>query len=217
MGEMTDFEHALKRVGHHTDRAAAAAEAFVHRADREGLIDVAYATVDAPIGPLLVAATNRGLVKVAFGGKMPADKVLLDLAEDISPRVLEAPARLDSIRRQLDEYFEGRRTGFELPLDWRLSHGFGRRVLRHTARIRYGDVSTYKTLAAAAGSPRAARAAGNALGANPIPIVVPCHRIVATDGTLGGYAGGLAAKRRLLALERGKADVPAGGWEPSRR
>jgi methylated-DNA-[protein]-cysteine S-methyltransferase len=197
---MTDFEHALRRAGHHNDRAAAAAEAFLRRADHEGLIDVAYATVDAPIGKLLVAGTKRGLVRVAFGG-VPHDKVLLELAEDVSPRLLEAPARLDPIRRQLDEYFEGRRTGFELPLDWSLSHGFGRRVLRHTAGIPYGEVSTYKTVAAAAGSPRGARAAGNALGANPIPIVVPCHRVLRTGGAIGGYGGGPEVKKFLLELE----------------
>jgi methylated-DNA-[protein]-cysteine S-methyltransferase len=197
---MTDLERALRRAGHHDDRAAAAAEAFVDRAGREGLIDVAYATVDAPVGEVLVAGTRRGLVRVSFGN-VPHEKVLLELAEDVSPRLLEAPARLDSIRRQLDEYFEGRRTRFEVPLDWRLSHGFGRRVLRHTARIPYGDVSTYKEVAAAAGSPRAFRAAGNALGGNPIPIVVPCHRVLHTGGGLGGYGGGLDRKEFLLELE----------------
>jgi methylated-DNA-[protein]-cysteine S-methyltransferase len=198
---MKDFERALRRAGHHEDRAAAAAEGFVDRADREGLIDVAYTTVDSPVGSLLVAGTRRGLVKVAFGWNMPHDKVLLELAEDVSPRVLESPARLDSIRRQLDEYFEGRRTDFDLPLDWRLSHGFGRRVLMQTARIPFGDVSTYKGVAAAAGSPRGARAAGNALGANPIPIVVPCHRVLHSGGGLGGYGGGLDRKEFLLKLE----------------
>jgi methylated-DNA-[protein]-cysteine S-methyltransferase len=197
---MTDFERALRRAEHHSDRAAAAARAFVDRADREGLIDVAYATVDAPIGELLVAGTRHGLVKVAFE-EMPHDKVLLELSEDVSPRLLEAPARLDPIRRQLDEYFEGRRTEFDLPLDWSLSHGFGQRVLRHTALIAYGDVSTYKTVAAAAGSPRGARAAGNALGANPMPIVVPCHRVLHSGGGLGGYGGGVDRKEFLLRLE----------------
>jgi methylated-DNA-[protein]-cysteine S-methyltransferase len=115
--------------------------------------------------------------------------------------VLESPARLDSIRRQLDEYFEGRRTDFDLPLDWRLSHGFGRRVLMQTARIPFGGVSTYKSVAAAAGSPRGARAAGNALGANPIPIVVPCHRVLHSGGGLGGYGGGPDRKEFLLKLE----------------
>jgi methylated-DNA-[protein]-cysteine S-methyltransferase len=201
MGQMTDFERALRRMGHDHDRAAAAADAFVDRADREGLIDVAYATVDAPVGTLLVAGTRRGVVRVAFGEQMPHDKVLIELAEDVSPRVLEAPARLDSIRRQLDEYFEGRRTDFDLPLDWSLSHGFGQRVLRHTARIPYGRVSTYKGVAAAAGSPRGWRAAGNALGSNPIPIVVPCHRVLHSGGGLGGYGGGLERKEFLLKLE----------------
>ncbi len=151
---MTDFERALRRTGNHRDRAAAAAEAFVERAGREGLIDVAYTTIDGPVGKLLVAGTKRGLVRVAYSGHLPHDKVLLELAEDLSPRMLEAPGQLDSVRRQLEEYFEGRRTSFDLKLDWRLSHGFGQRVLRHTARIPYGHVSTYKTVAAAAGSPR---------------------------------------------------------------
>jgi methylated-DNA-[protein]-cysteine S-methyltransferase len=200
---MTEFERALRRAGHHDDRAAAAAEAFVERAGREGLIDVAYATVDSPspIGPLLVAGTRRGLLRVVFGENLPHDQILRELAEDISPRVLEAPARLDSIRRQLDEYFEGRRTSFDLQLDWRLTHGFMQRVLKHTARIPYGHVSTYKSMAAAAGSPRGARAAGNALGANPIPIVVPCHRVLHSGGGLGGYGGGLDRKEFLLKLE----------------
>jgi len=197
---MNDLERALWRAGDHDDRAAVAARAFVERADREGLIDVAYTTVDAPVGELLVAGTSRGLVRVAFGG-IPHEKVLLELAEDVSPRLIEAPARLDSIRRQLDEYFEGRRTRFEVGLDWRLTHGFARRVLKHTARIPYGDVSTYKSMAAAAGSPRGARAAGNALGANPIPIVVPCHRVLHSGGGLGGYGGGLDRKALLLELE----------------
>ena len=198
---MTDLERALRRMAHDHDRAGAAADAFIDRAEREGLIDVAYATVDAPVGTLLVAGTKRGLVRIAFGEHIPHDKVLLELAEDVSPRVLEAPAQLDSIRRQLDEYFEGRRTEFELLLDWSLSHGFGQRVLRHTARIPYGRVSTYKTVAAAAGSPRGWRAAGNALGANPIPIVVPCHRVLHSGGGLGGYGGGLERKEFLLRLE----------------
>ena len=197
---MTELERALRRAHHDHDHAAAAAGAFLDRANREGLIDVAYATVDSPVGELLVAGTGRGLVRIAFG-EMPHDKVLLELAEDVSPRVLEAPGRLDAIRRQLDEYFEGRRTDFELTLDWRLSHGFKRRVLGHTASIPYGRVSTYKTLAAAAGSPRGARAAGNALGANPIPIVVPCHRVLHSGGGLGGYGGGLDRKQFLLKLE----------------
>jgi methylated-DNA-[protein]-cysteine S-methyltransferase len=197
---MSEFERALRRADHHDDRVAAAATSFAERAAREGLVDVAYAVVDSPVGPLLIAGTKRGLVRVSFG-PIPQDKVLVELAEDISPRVLEAPGKLDSIRRQLGEYFEGRRTTFDLHLDWRLSHGFQRRVLGRTARIPYGEVSTYKMIAAAAGSPRGARAAGNALGANPIPIVVPCHRVLHSGGGIGGYGGGLDRKEFLLKLE----------------
>jgi methylated-DNA-[protein]-cysteine S-methyltransferase len=200
---MIDFERALRRPTPGDDRAATAAAAFAERAAREGLIDVSYATVDSPVGMLLIAQTKRGLVRIAYP-MVPHDKVLIELAEDISPRVLESPAKLDSVRRQLEEYFEGRRTRFDLELDWRLSHGFQRRVLSRTARIPYGEVSTYKTVAAAAGSPRGARAAGNALGANPIPIVVPCHRVLHTGGGLGGYGGGLDRKEFLLKLERAR-------------
>jgi methylated-DNA-[protein]-cysteine S-methyltransferase len=204
MEQMNELERTLKAAGResHEDRLAQATARLVKRAERERLIDVAYATLDSPVGKLLVAGTKRGLVRISFGEGFPHDKILIELAEDISPRILEAPTRLDSIRRELDEYFEGRRTSFDLPLDWRLSHGFGRRVLRQTARIPYGHVSTYKTLAAAAGSPRGYRAAGNALGANPIPIVVPCHRVLHSGGGLGGYGGGLDRKKFLLKLER---------------
>jgi methylated-DNA-[protein]-cysteine S-methyltransferase len=197
---MIDFERALRRATHHDDRAAAAAATFAERAAREGLLDVAYTTVESPVGALLVARTKRGLVRIAYP-MIPHDSVLIELAEDISPRVLESPAKLDAVRRQLDEYFEGRRTRFDLELDWRLSQGFQRRVLSRTARIPFGEVSTYKTIAAAAGSRRGARAAGNALGANPIPIVVPCHRVLHSGGGIGGYGGGLDRKEFLLKLE----------------
>jgi methylated-DNA-[protein]-cysteine S-methyltransferase len=198
---MNEFKRALQRTQTDKGRAAAAAGAFLDRADREGLVDVAYVIVDSPVGRLLLAETRKGLVRVSFGENYPQDKVLEELAEDVSPRVLEVPARLDGIRRELDEYFEGRRTRFDVPLDWRLTHGFGRRVLRHTAQIPYGRVSTYKTVAGEAGSPRAARAAGNALGSNPLPIVVPCHRVLHSGGGLGGYGGGLDRKVFLLELE----------------
>lgn len=198
---MNELERALRGVGQEHEGVAGATDAFLARAEQEGLVDVAYATLDSPVGRLLVAGTRRGLVRVVFGDNYPHDRVLLELAEDVSPRLLEAPARLDSVRRQLDEYFEGRRTKFDLALDWRLSHGFGRRVLNRTAKIPYGEVSTYKSMAVAAGSPRAARAAGNALGANPIPIVVPCHRVLHSGGGLGGYGGGLDRKVFLLELE----------------
>ena len=200
---MNELERALRRasVQEERDRAATAAAAFLARAERAGLVDVAYATFDSPIGALLVAGTKQGVVRITFGENYPIDKVLLELAEDVSPRMLEAPARLDAVRRELEEYFEGRRTKFDVSLDWRLSHGFSRRVLRHTTRIPYGAVSTYKSMAAAAGSPRGARAAGNALGQNPIPIVVPCHRVLHSGGGLGGYGGGLDRKEFLLQLE----------------
>ncbi len=172
------------------------------RAEADGLLDVAYAQVDSPLGPLTVAATRRGVLRVAYPER-PLDEVLAQLAATVSPRVLEAPARLEGVRRELDEYFEGRRRRFEEPIDWTLSRGFFRRVLRATARIAYGRVRTYAEVAASAGSPRAVRAAGNGLGSNPLPVVVPCHRVVRTGGGLGGYTGGLDRKEFLLALERG--------------
>jgi len=173
---------------------------FAEAAEADGLVDVAYATYEAPVGELLLAATRRGLVKVSFDVEDP-DATLERLAAEISPRVLERPARLDEARRELDEYFAGRRREFELSLDWRLSAGFRRRVLRATARIPFGETSTYGDVAAAAGSPRGYRAAGTALGANPLPIVVPCHRVLRTGGALGGYGGGLEMKEELLRIE----------------
>ncbi|HEX2233104.1 MAG TPA: methylated-DNA--[protein]-cysteine S-methyltransferase [Thermoleophilaceae bacterium] len=189
------------------DSAAALAEAppagldrqIVERAGGEKLVDVAYCSVDSPLGPLTVAGTRRGLVLVSY--QEPDDELLQRLADDLSPRVLEAPAQLDEARRELDEYFEGEREEFELPLDWSLVRGFARRVLRATAGIRYGDVSTYTKVAGRAGNARASRAAGNALGSNPIPIVVPCHRVLRTGGAMGGYGGGVERKEFLLRLE----------------
>jgi methylated-DNA-[protein]-cysteine S-methyltransferase len=167
-----------------------------------GLLDVAYATLDSPVGRILLALTPRGLVRIAYlDGDASEDAVLEDLAARVSPRVLAAPRRLDEPRRELDQYFAGRRLRFEIPLDWRLTRGFGRRVLQATARIPYGSVSSYRGVATDAGSPRAFRAAGNALGSNPLPIIVPCHRVLHADGGLGGYTGGLARKRVLLAVE----------------
>jgi methylated-DNA-[protein]-cysteine S-methyltransferase len=165
-----------------------------------GLLDVAYAEVDSPLGPLVVAATPRGLARVAYADD-GRDAALEDIARRISPRVLESPARLDATRRELDEYFEGRRREFDIPLDLSIVRGFGARVLAHTSTVPFGEVTTYADVAAAVGSPRGSRATGNALGANPIPIVVPCHRVLRTGGGLGGYTGGLERKRRLLAVE----------------
>jgi methylated-DNA-[protein]-cysteine S-methyltransferase len=170
------------------------------------LIDVAYALSDSPVGRILLASTERGLLRLAYLDHDDEDATLSELAARVSPRVLDAPRRLDQPRRELDEYFAGHRREFELPIDWQLTHGFGRRVLQATARIPFGLVSTYKGVASGAGSPRGFRAAGNALGSNPIPIVVPCHRVLHADGGLGGYTGGLDRKRLLLAVE-GREDM----------
>ena len=174
---------------------------LVERADDEGILDVAYATLDTPLGKALVAGTPRGLVRVALPNE-EVDRVVAELAEDLSPRVLEYPARLDDARRELDQYFDGKRERFEVPLDWELVHpGFYRRVLRETARVPFGEMITYRDAAQRAGNPRAYRAAGSALGLNPIPIVVPCHRVIRSGGEIGNYGGGPEMKRFLLELE----------------
>ena len=176
-------------------------EQLATRAAEEGLLDVAYATMDSPLGELVVAATDRGVVRVGLPGR-PLESVLAQLADGVSPRVMSYPRRLDEARRELDQYFAGKRERFELPVDWRLSHpGFYRRVLRETAKVPFGEVITYSQAARRAGSPRAFRAAGSALGSNPVPIVVPCHRVVRTGGELGNYGGGPEMKRFLLELE----------------
>lgn len=167
-----------------------------------GLLDVAYFVEESPVGRLLLAATPEGLVRVAYlDGGDDEDLVLRTLAQRVSPRMLAAARRLDGPRRELEQYFAGRRREFQVPIDWRLVRGFGRRILEVTAAIPFGSVSTYGKVAVQAGSPRGARAAGNALGANPLPIVVPCHRVLHASGGLGGYTGGLDRKRRLLAIE----------------
>ncbi len=175
---------------------------FVERAQAKRLIDVAVTTMDSPIGPLLLMATPKGLVRIAFESES-RDEVLGEVAEQLSPRILEAPRRLDPVRRELEKYFEGKLHDFDLPLDWSLTGDFARRVLRRTARIPYGSVASYGDVALGVGTPRGARAVGNALGSNPIPVVVPCHRVVRTGGAIGGYGGGLTRKRFLLALEAG--------------
>jgi methylated-DNA-[protein]-cysteine S-methyltransferase len=170
-------------------------------AERDDLLDVAYRTVDSPVGTLLIAATPAGLVRVAFSNE-GHDGVLQNLSDRISSRVLHAPARLDAVAQQLDEYFAGSRHSFDVSLDWRLSKGFRRVVLEHLATdISYGSTASYGTLARLSGSPKAVRAVGTTCATNPIPVVVPCHRVVRSDGTMGNYRGGPAAKRALLDLE----------------
>jgi methylated-DNA-[protein]-cysteine S-methyltransferase len=173
---------------------------LAERAASDGLLDVAYTSTDSPFGELLLASTRRGLIRVGLP-EQGTDELLEDLSERISPRVLEAPAQLDAARRELDLYFDGKLTEFDLPLDWRLSHDFRRRVLRAIGRIPYGQTRSYMEVAASAGNERAVRAAGTACGSNPIPIVVPCHRVLRSGGALGGYGGGLPMKRALLELE----------------
>lgn len=170
------------------------------RAAHERLLDVAYATADSPLGPLTVFVTPAGLLRITYQDE-PLETTLQETADRISPRILEAPERTDLVRRELDEYFAGRRRSFDLSLDWRLVRGFAVDVLRATARVPFGAVTTYGAVATDAGSPRAYRAAGNALGRNPIPIVVPCHRVLHSGGGLGGYTGGIGRKEYLLALE----------------
>ena len=175
-------------------------ERLTRRAADAGLLDVAYGMHDSPLGALTLFVTPRGLASIAYPDD-PIEQQLEEVASTISPRVMAAPERTDLVRRQLDEYFAGRRRGFDVPIDWRALHGFREQVLRATARIPFGQVSTYREIATEAGSPNAYRAAGNALGSNPVPIVVPCHRVLHAGGGLGGYTGGLDRKRYLLRLE----------------
>jgi len=192
---------SLERVLSRKQDVAEASELAARRFAESGAADVTYAVEPSPLGELFVATSRRGLLEIGFHTEdVPA--YLQRIARRVSPRILEAPGRLDAVRRQLDDYFVGRRDTFELPLDWALARqGFGRRVLDVTARIPYGDALTYRELATRAGNPRAVRAAGSALGANPLPIVVPCHRVLRTGGALGGYGGGVERKRWLLERE----------------
>ncbi|MFJ8673152.1 methylated-DNA--[protein]-cysteine S-methyltransferase [Streptomyces sp. NPDC093589] len=189
-------------LSEHTDDAALARlrSRLAEDADDVGILDVAYRTLDTPIGSLLLAATEDGLVKVAFEIQDHA-AVLAQLADTISPRLLRAPARLDEASRQLDEYFAGHRRRFDVPLDWRLSKGFRRSALIHLPDIGYGHTASYAQVALASGNPRAVRAVGTACATNPLPLIVPCHRVVRSDGSMGRYAGGVEAKRFLLDME----------------
>lgn len=194
-----DLKRLTNRAGaEQASRAAAAALPDLAVAD--GLLDVAIADVGSPIGQLLVAVTRRGLVRVGFENE-DRDELLADLAERISPRILETRSATDEVRRELDEYFERERTDFDMPVDRRLIHGLARDVLVQTSRITFGRTSTYGEIAKKIGHPTAARAVGRALGSNPIPIVIPCHRVIGASGKLTGYAGGLDRKIALLTLE----------------
>jgi methylated-DNA-[protein]-cysteine S-methyltransferase len=171
-----------------------------HAAEEEGLLDVAYRTVDSPVGTLLLAATPRGLVRVAYDAE-GHDRVLEALATRLSPRVLRAPKRLDAVALELEEYFGGRRRSFDLPLDLSLSKGFRLLVQQHLPEIGYAQTRSYQQVAELVGNPKAVRAVGTACATNPLPVVLPCHRVLRTDGTAGGYVGGPAAKTTLLNLE----------------
>ena len=191
LAALTEVDSGTERRLH--DRLAAAAA-------QSGILDVAYRTLDTPLGTLLLAATEKGLVRVAYPGE-GHDQVLEQLATRISPRVLRAPDRLDRAARELEEYFAGRRRLFDLALDLRLVSGFRREVLAHLPEIGYGTTASYAAVAAAAGNPKAVRAVGTACATNPVPVVLPCHRVVHSDGTIGQYVGGVEAKRTLLNLE----------------
>lgn len=199
---MMDLEKELRRgiAGKKASVPLDARAAFERRAVDERLVDVAYATVDSPLGRLLAASTRKGLIRLSYENES-LDAALEHLATTVSPRLIEAPAELDDVRRELDEYFEGRRRSFDLRIDWSFAAGFVQKVLKATAKIPFGSVRSYAQIAAKAGSPRGSRAAGNALGSNPVPIVVPCHRVLRSGGALGGYTGGLHRKEFLLHLE----------------
>jgi methylated-DNA-[protein]-cysteine S-methyltransferase len=200
---MTDHE-LIRELTQHlsgtTEHLESLRERLGAAAHVDGILDVAYRIVDSPVGPLLVAATELGLVRVAYATENH-DTVLQTLADRVSPRILLAPARLDTIARELDEYFAGDRRGFDVPLDWRLSAGFRSVVLHHLPEIGYGHTASYAVVAGLAGNPKAVRAVGSACASNPLPVVVPCHRVVRSDGSMGGYLGGVEAKRTLLTLE----------------
>jgi methylated-DNA-[protein]-cysteine S-methyltransferase len=200
--EASDLARILQRSLPTRDEHLATLHArLAAAADAEGVLDVAYRTVDTPVGSLLLAATERGLVRIAYASENH-DAVLQMLANRISPRLLHAPARLDAVATELEEYFAGDRRAFDFPLDWQLSSGFRNTVLHHLAvDMGYGQTASYGTVARLAGSPKAVRAVGTACATNPLPVVVPCHRVVRSDGSIGSYLGGIDAKRTLLTLE----------------
>lgn len=196
-----DNERLFAALPRYDNEAMARLQAVLaSRTQQEGVLDIAYRTMDTPVGPLLLAATEQGLIKIAYAVQ-DHTAVLQQLSDTVSPRILQAPARLDEATRQIDEYFAGHRTQFDLSLDWRLSRGFRRDVLHHLPQIDYGSTQSYAQVALASGSPRAVRAVGTACATNPLPVVVPCHRVVRSDGSAGQYVGGKDAKNILLTLE----------------
>lgn len=198
---MNDLERLLAGSPDATDPAVERLRSLLSdRADQDDLLDVAYRTLDTPVGTLLLAATPAGLLRVAYPGE-DHDAVLATLADRVSPRILRAPARLDDAARQVDEYFARDRRRFDLRLDLQLARGFRRTVLEHLRRVEYGHTVSYARLAADVGNPRAVRAVGTACATNPLPLILPCHRVVRTDGTAGAYIGGQDVKRTLLSLE----------------
>jgi methylated-DNA-[protein]-cysteine S-methyltransferase len=200
---MNELEHLLAGSPDPAEEAMQRLRAVLtRRAEEQNLLDVAYRSVDTPVGPLLLAATPVGLVRVAYE-REDHDAVLTALAQRVSPRILFAPARLDVAARQVEDYFRHRRRGFELAVDLRLARGFRRTVLEHLPEVGYGRTVSYAELAAEVGSPRAVRAVGTACATNPLPLVIPCHRVVRSDGAPGSYIGGPEVKRTLLDLERG--------------
>lgn len=203
---MKNLEHELKAALEKADRAGEAVHRFAESMSDSPLVDVVFDVIDSPLGPLLAAMTHKGLVALRYT-LGDTDAAIDAISERVSPRMIEAPQKLDAVARQLDEFFAGTRTKFDLPLDWSLTAGFTRKVLKATARIPFGRTMTYSQIAGVAGSPRGMRAAGNALGSNPIPIIVPCHRVLRSDGTIGGYTGGPEKKVLLLKLEGHKQAV----------
>jgi methylated-DNA-[protein]-cysteine S-methyltransferase len=192
-----DLGERLRRV--ETTDVTALVDTAVRRADAESLVDVGWVVEDTPVGPLTLAATPAGVVRIGFGG---GERVLEELASEVSPRVVRLPGRLDEVRRELEEYFAGRRRRFDVPVDRRLSRGYRRTVLEALSReVPYGHTVSYQELAERTGNPKASRAVGSAMATNPIPIVVPCHRVLRTGGALGGYGGGLDTKVWLLRHE----------------
>ncbi len=203
--DAADAPAAATAAGHIADAAMQRLRAAIaNRAHEQNLLDVAYRTVDTPVGQLLIAATPLGLIRVAYA-RQDHDAVLAALAQDVSPRVLFAPARLDDAARQFDDYFTRRRQGFDLAVDLQLASGFRRAVLEHLPDVGYGRTVSYGELAAEVGHPRAARAVGTACATNPLPLVIPCHRVVLSDGSPGAYIGGPEIKRALLDLEHAAA------------